>query len=97
MSIVIDIDLWADIKWCRCKNVSDVSLVSVVSVNCGAIYRQTEKRQVQLSYELNTNVSLTDFTPKFKSTSELSTMSKSKKPTSDSKGYNFCLDFFIDF
>jgi hypothetical protein len=27
----------------------DVSLVSVVSVNCGAIYRQTEKRQVQLS------------------------------------------------
>jgi hypothetical protein len=25
MSIVIDIDLWADIKWCQCKNVSDVS------------------------------------------------------------------------
>jgi hypothetical protein len=28
----------------------DVSLVSVVSVSCGAIYRQTEKRQVQLRY-----------------------------------------------
>jgi hypothetical protein len=24
MSIVIDIDSWADIKWCQCKNVSDV-------------------------------------------------------------------------
>jgi hypothetical protein len=28
----------------------DVSLVSVVSVNCGAIYRQTEKRPVQLRW-----------------------------------------------
>jgi hypothetical protein len=25
MSIVIDIDLWADMKWCQCKNVSDAS------------------------------------------------------------------------
>jgi hypothetical protein len=35
MSIVIDIDLWADIKWCQCKNVSDVSRrVTCVSGVC---------------------------------------------------------------
>jgi hypothetical protein len=35
MSVVIDIDMWADIKWCQCKNVSDVSrLVTCVSGVC---------------------------------------------------------------